>query len=582
MTTLRPIAAMCAGVLAVSPATADLNDILDRIPANAPLYVAVNDTEGLATQVRAFLGAVGQAEAGQMVGMSTGLIQTPGLGSGAAAFVLTEPFNPLEGGEPEGVILLEVDDFGQMVESFGGKPAGGSAEISLFGQDFHARDLGGNVVALAPDRDLVQGFVPGDGLAKAHRDRLGALADMLFENHALIVTNMPTVADGLGELAAEARAQAAGFAAMAGPQGAVFNEDLLWEPATVFLRDAQATAIGLTFSAKGVSLDVASNFKKGSFIAGFFQDTGDTDGLLAKVPTGSFLFASATDTRSEGLQKLNEAVAAFNLKLAEATGQGDTTPPDPLEVENARGEVFMIGENPQGLMGGMLTRATRYVETKEAGAVLANAASTAAELTKTPAKAGPFNVTMQWDANAYTSGDVAAARWSMTMTPAPGDPAAFQAQQGLQLMYGPTGGPAGFVAAIDGGVVQTFSAGNTALLDQAINAARNGGGLGAGDALGVARTMLPKNKVVEYYTDIDTFMGGILPLVGMFAGPLPFEAPGELAPVGGSVTTGGGGVSLRIAVPSDVAKWFIETAQALEEQGALDGAGGAGNAPPRF
>lgn len=584
----RPISRLALSTSLVAgtafSASADLPDLLDRIAADAPVVIAIPDSGSLLTGARAFLNKIGQGQAAMGLGMATGILDTPGVGRGAIVIVLPETFNPQMGEEPEPVFLVQLDDLEQAFKSFGGRAVDGVFEMNMFGSNVFARDLGDGVAIVGPERDGVVSYVAAKDMAATHQKRLGMMGgELLGSNQIVIAANFNTFADGALELYAQGKQQAMGMAMMLGPAAGVLQDESIDQVVTAFMRQTEAGMIGLTFTPDAVALDLAANFKAGSEIAGFFADSGSTEGLLSRVPNGDFLYAHAIDTRSKGLAKLTENAKEFSAKLNEAMGQGGggaNAVPDLFETGKT-GEAFYVGQTPGGLQGGVLSRATRYVRTDDAKGAMENAADATAKMVNSD-MGGPFLLTGSWQAGAAEVDGVSAARWSIGIKPKPGDPNAMQVMSGLSMLFGPTAGPAGFAAPARGGVIQTMSAGNIALLSEALTAASENNGLATGERLGVASGMLPENRYMEYYINTGSILQSVRGLVGIFLPPLPFELPESLTPVGGSLSSGGGGMSTRLVLPADVVKFSIEAGQAIEAQNAGQGGNRGNEGPPRF
>jgi len=156
-------------------------------------------------------------------------------------------------------------------------------------------------------------------------------------------------------------------------------------------------------------------------------------------------------------------------------------------------------------------------------------------------------------------------RFAMTMQPdGSGDGAAFgPAQMIMPMLFGPQGGPNGFIAAVDGAVVQTLSQ-NTPLMEKAISAVRNGGGLGTSDSVKMVAGRLPSNRIFEFYLSIDQVMNTVGPMAATF-GALPgFERLDAMAPVGIGASIGDGGLVNRIHIPNEVIGWIVEFSQQMQ------------------
>jgi hypothetical protein len=131
----------------------------------------------------------------------------------------------------------------------------------------------------------------------------------------------------------------------------------------------------------------------------------------------------------------------------------------------------------------------------------------------------------------------------------PNAPTAMQAQQVQMMMFGAQGGPGGFLATIDKGVVMTMSQ-NTPLMTSALESALGKKGLGDNADVKSAGDRLPADRTFELFIGVRA----IIDMVGGFVPGLAEKAPATLPPIALGAVTSDGGTHLRIYVPVQVIK----------------------------
>src|SRR5690606_10729316 len=159
-------------------------------------------------------------------------------------------------------------------------------------------------------------------------------------------------------------------------------------------------------------------------------------------------------------------------------------------------------------------------------------------------------------------GGGAADAWGMQMQPV--DPMAMGPDaQAMQMMFGP-GGLGGYIAPTDGGICLPYAR-TSRVLNLAMDAAKAGGGLGAGDELQTASSALPTGRIAEFYLDVDEALklaNSAMQMMG--AGALPVEAQGQLMPIAFGVGGSEGGAHLALHIPAQTLHALATTFRTLQ------------------
>lgn len=572
----RALASVCIAGLPLGLASADVPGVLDRVPAGTPVVVSIGNVNAFFAQAEAMSTVLQQEEAQAGIQMAKAMLSMPGInaeGSAAIAITTLEGFNEDMDGPPM-VVLLPVSDYAALVANFGGTGEGLEA-LNIEGEEVFARDLGGGYAAVGPKRELVEAFDATEGNTAEHEAMLGDVGQrMASDNTVLVIANMDQLREPMMQSWDEASANMEQMMAMGGQaeQGAA-QIALIDGMVRAFGRDAQRGLVGISGGEYGFSFELGASFKGGSELAGTFAQSGDAERLLKKLPGGAYLFAYAMDYSSPGIQKVLEAAAAAGQEGMKIPGM------NPMDfVTQARGMASAVGLNPAGLMGGMFVNTTVVMDTPNA-----------AEMVKTFGEsitaangqvASGFSMTTSFAAAPEQIGGVDAYKWSMQMLPDMNTPNAMQMQMMMPMLFGPSGGPNGYVAAADESTtVVTYSTSPT-MLEGLVKAAREGGALATDQLVMTQAERLHDDAFMLAYVDVGTVMKAVLPTIAMFAGPVNIEIPEAVTPVAMSMSSSGGGVGFRTVVPADVIDLIKKTGEAFE--GMQGGMGGEEEEAPSF
>ena len=597
---LRP-AAFLTLIAGLSPlAMAELPRVLDRVPANAPLVMTLRNAEQVTERFTKFIESMAMpmlaADEGPVAQVKE-LLGSAGLDSKGSIAIAIVPgadgkvtLDSDAESEPTAVILLPVTDYAAFVKAIGGTKTDGIAAVKLDDTSAYAKDLGGGYAALTTVDGLLNTFDGKPGNAATHAKALGKNGDAISDaSDMLFIANIPLLQEQIKEMAGEMKTQAEQMAAMAGEQGDQLKSSVQLASVVfdTFARDASVGVIGLGFGEKGVSIDIGAQFKEGSELAGMFSTSGNTAGLLGKVPNIPFYFAGAFDTSSasvrtmmKNLAKMQEAQIPAEQRAAVQAGMGAWM----ANADKVDGYAAVMGASPAAVMGGgLLVTPVTSTATSDAKGMLATTADTMQK--SSGLKVGPMTTTNTYKSDAADINGVKVDTWSSVMEFDPNDPMAAQAQMMQGMIFG-QGGLSGMNAAVEGGVVGIMSQ-NTPLMTNALDSAKSGkNAMGADPILKDVASNLPAGRVAEMYIGVKPLMEAIVGAAAMFGGAPEIKMPAQLSPVGMGMAANNGGVDLRIFIPSDVVKGVADVMQQFnagmeDDMDDMDGDGG-GNPAPRF
>lgn len=536
------LAGLAANALAAPPA------VLDRVPADAQVVIAVQQVSAFLADIDQINRMLGENANADMLFATSMVRGMPGINlNGAAAFVITLPENP-ETSEPVVVALLPVSDFGALTQ--GRAADNGVVRLSLPEREVYVRDLGEGHAAMSDSADAVRAFDAAKGRMKVHTDRVGAAGGRVVSDAEVsIIANAEALRPFLGQGIEGMKQQGEMIAMMVGEEaGAGVNTTA--GIAEQIVRDLSASVVGLTITDAGMTYDLALQFTQDSPSAAFFTKPGSTTGLLDKLPAQRYMFAAAFDTSSPTFAKVGEMIEEWqknSQSTSRSSGQLSLSELNKL----SQGMSFVMG-TPPGLMGGgLFTNTTQYIKSSDP------AAYKAAVINAMKAASGQANegvtVTSTITPDAVTIDGTSLTAFGMNIKV---DPAAASAMPGLdpsmvtQMIFGPTGGPTGYIATLDNGVVQTMTQGPD-MTRRALAAAKGTNTLGANDRVKRVSGNLQKDRIAEVYIGIDEILNTVGPTLMMF-GVLPdFQPLAAIDPIAFGLSTDASGFSARAYLPNE-------------------------------
>jgi hypothetical protein len=477
--------------------------------------------------------------------------------------------------EPKAVGLVN-GDYGAIVKELGGTATDGIDTVKKDGEDLFLKKLEGNMVAFSDDRATLEAFKLTTGQMASYSKAAGARAESLSKSADMIVSidvakAKPTLEAGIKEM----EQQIEDMAAMGGGGGAQPNVAAAKWLMDTLVNDAAGATLFLDMSDAGIGLHAVANFKEGSRMAKLGAVKGVASGLTARLPMGPYLALLGLDLSNAELRKLiGEMPQDKN-----APGAAVQAATNKAMLEQTTGTSMMIGVNPGGPMAGVLARSVNYTFTKDPAAYIASQQNDLAAAYKAD------NIgTATFKADAADVGGTKVMSYDIKLTPSEDMP-----QQAMQIMFGMTGGPSGYMHPMDGGVITTIGR-SSDLMGAAMKAFGKGEGtIGDNKPLAATSAMLPADRVAEVYIGTKGLLDSLLPLAAMFTGtPLNVEVPDDVSPIGAAIAPAGDSMQASIVIPTSVLKTGAAVAKAVREAAPQDDADpmepapGGGGGRPRF
>lgn len=563
---------LCSAAIAVPP-------IVDRCPKDAMAIVAIPNFDALQKDVEDMAKLIGQplpmggAKALMAMGFEKG-VKT----DGSAAVIIFAPAAKAEkpaakdemGGddaaaedEPRMLALVPVTDYAAFVSNFNAQPGekGKVDEIVIQGSTAYAKDIGGGYAALSPIKELAESFTGAAGNKAAFEAIVGKAGSELSDKSDIsIIVNMVAARPMMEQSFKERMEEMADRMAMMG--GDEPNTEAADWARKSFMDDSKGAVLAMNIDNLGAAIEAVASFKEGSRWAKMSAITGKASELLGKLPANPYLVAMAIDLSAPELKSFMKEFASKSPKQ-EAASVG--MPSFFENLDNNNGGSMVVGFSAAGLMGGALASTVMYTAAPDATAAVANAK--AAMMSVQENKKG----TVKWVDGEKEIAGVKVDSYEVRMSADPDDPTGGQA---AAMIFGP-GGPAGYVAKVDGGMFMTMSK-NSKLMTAALGAAKGENSLAQEKVLSQVAGMMPKGRVMEGYLGVKGILDSVLPAAAMFGMPVPsVDIPENLPPAAMGLAPRGDSMQMTLYFPAPTIKTVAEIVKSTRDaMGGMEGEAG--------
>lgn len=579
------LAALTLPLTIALPALAGLPKAIDRVPTDATVVISIRSIAELKSDLDALGNVLPPLKAALSQGPIDMVLNMPGIDtSGSVAAAVVGPDLNFDAEQPPMVLVVPVTNAEQFMQGLGATAQGNLYTADIDGEAAYFKDLGGGFVAMSPMQDLITGFDGKAGKGDAHAKRLGKTGSSLADTADILVfADLAKLKPMIDEAVKEAKQNMEMVAAMAGPQAAQMEQSMAMITALTdrLTNDGDLGIMATTLSANGIAFDAGAQFKDGTQTFKMLQSGGEASKPLSRVPNIPYLFAFSADTSSPALKQ-----AMIDMQKLQAQGMGGMTPGFSEDLlKKLDGIAFVLGNSPALMGGGLFSNAVTYMQTSDPKGVMA--ATKDAFSAMSGQSSGGMKIDSSYQAGTDTISGTSIDTWSMRMSVDPNDPNAYQAQQAMQAMFmiwGPAGGPSGYLAPAKNGVVQTLSK-NKLLVEKTLEVAGSGNGLATDAGIKTVAENLPDDRSMELYLGVGEMLkaaGGMMAMMGM---PAQFNIPENLAPVAVGVTTNDGAARARLYIPNQVITTVMGVAAQMQgggmemEDDDMDDEGGA---KPRF
>ncbi|MBL0869936.1 MAG: hypothetical protein IBJ18_05095 [Phycisphaerales bacterium] len=531
--------------------------LMDRVPADAFVSVVVSNPQRLEQRLKTTAQAMGlPPEQIAQINLEA-LLQMAGIADSVKADGGLAFFTPLPkeekngaGGSSDdlGIVLIPVKDYAGFVKAMGGTGTAAQEKTNLNGEDMFVRNLGEGYAAMAKNEAALSAFSGKGGNLSSHRKLISAGADKISESADVVIMINAELGRPLIKKAVAAAQERMQQQMMMMGQGAQNTEAAQWA-VNLLVDNSRSLLMGLSLDGSGVSADAVTTFTEGSKLAKITSGKGLAGALLGKLPKREYLLAGALDLSNADLKNL----------LAEMPIPADQKPQgfDMMAMmKNTDGAGFVLGFNPGGIMAGALTQTVSYVAVKDTDAGLKTFQDSIAALQANKMGKGKYT-----PAKAEVDG-VKVDEYEMQIKAPEGQPGAGQA---MIMMFGPSGGPTGYIAKSQGGYIQTYSK-SSELMSAALKASKGENTLSGDPSVKPVTDRLPANRLAELYISPRGIIETIKPLAAMVGGAgIDFDTPAQVAPIAFSIAPSEGSAIATIYVPNQSVKTITDFATAAKK-----------------
>lgn len=531
--------------------------LMDRVPADAFVSVVVSNPQRFEQRIKTTAQAMGlPPEQIAQINLEA-LLQMAGIAEsvktdGGLAFFMPVPKEDKNnaGGSADdlGIMLVPVKDYAGFVKAMGGTGTAAQEKVNVSNEDMFVRNLGDGYAAMGKNEAALSAFSGKGGNLGAHRKLISAGADKISETaDVVIMINAEVGRPFIKKAIAEAQERMQQQMMMMG-QGAQNTEAMQWAT-NLMVDNSRSLLMGLSLDGSGISADAVTTFTEGSNLAKITSGKGLSGMLLGKLPKREYLVAGALDLSNADLKKLIGEMPV----PAEAKPQGF----DMMSMmKNTDGAGFVLGFNPGGVMAGALTQTVSYVAVKDTDAGLKAFQDTIASLQTNKMGKGKYT-----PAKAEVDG-VKVDEYEMQIKAPEGQPGAGQA---MVMMFGPSGGPTGYLAKTQGGYIQTYSK-SSELMSAALKASKGENTLSSDASVKPVIDRLPANRMAELYISPRGIIETIKPFVAMMGGGgIDYDTPAQVAPIALSIAPSEGSAIATIYVPNQSVKVITDFSKAMQK-----------------
>ena len=585
------VMAVFAGLVALSATVPARAQVLEQVPSDALVVIKVSNLKAVSDKVAKFGSALGIDAMVPAFGDPLGALQenmqiTQGLDTaGEMAFVFVKP---AEGTSPEQsmIVLVPTADYKAFLGNFqGAKTAGAVTSFTPEGggQEVHVANWG-KYAAVAPSKAMLAKKPAGLKLS-------GLAAKEAKERDAFVFANIPVLKDMALPHLTNLRTEA--IEGIEREMGA--NEDAkeytgvakaavgqLLNSAEGFLNDATAVSMSLHLTDDGLSMTTMAEFKPDSNLGKTVAQFKNTDQpLMAGLPTANrkyFAFGGMVNDPEVAGKILGDFLDPINKELAGTPkGKGVSEAIDAMKRSMTATKTIAFGyPAPTGAIGADSIVQSVMVAQGDAKA-LHEAQKTMlrsmSDLMKAmPNQAGTFDY--EYAAAGKTVGALKLDTYTYKMTPDPNNPQAAQAQQMMDMMYGPNG-MAGVFGPIDNDTYIVVQGGTDKLLADAVKSAQDPKDtLSADPGVKMVAGHLPKSRILVEYVKLDNIITAGVKYAQGFNVPIKMQLPPNLPPIGVSMASEGSAVRVDGFLPTQLVQSIV--AAGMQTFMQMQGEGGGG------
>ncbi len=545
---------------------------IKQLPANPLLVIKINNPQGISEKLSAWSQKLGLANFDPAFGDPLGALKKQlnikdGL-DGKGEVVVGIYDSPQPGDEPLVVALLPVTDYKTFVGNLANVKTEG--EISQFTlpdeqEPFFAANWG-KFAAITPTKDLLTKKGDGVEVTASGAKQLEANDITIYANmKAISAKALPKFKQGrtvvLTGMEAELKRNPAMNQKFVPVIKAIANQ--FFNGIEQFLGDTQSASFGLTIAKEGITTSFQADFTPDSYCGKFVSGIKNTNAsLTAGLPNRKYFAFGGAVVDPKSRNKLFDDV--LNPIMKELGAAGDDTKALVTTIENFKAAIATIDRfsfgyaQPTAIGQQSVVQVIGIYEGDAKKIAEAERAymQSSAELFKMMPQAPGMSMAMDLKPAAKTVEGVALDQFSMKFTFDKNTPEAAQAQQMINMFYGPNG-LNGYMGALDDRSYLIVMGGDDETLTSSIQSAKKKeDALSQAELVKAISAQLPKDRAVVSYVALDNIATTVLDFMGQMGFKIPLRLP-EMSPIGFSLASDGSVIRIDTAISSDMIEKMV-------------------------
>ena len=564
--------------------------VLEQVPGDAIVVFKVKNLGGLNTKLAKWAKGLGlDVENPEMADPLGSLLAETKMEKGIdragdLAIAYVDPASVGETDNEKSILLLvPTSSYAEFLKNFKSTADEGGVTKATpqEGEDLYVANWG-KFAAMSPSKGLLGKKPTGlklDGVSARESDAKDAI---VYANlKALRAKALPALKDGRAQVMTQVEEGLKGAGEKAAkfvPLAKVAVSQYIGV-AERFLTDARGATVGFNVGDAGISTTVLADFEPDSYLGKLATSNKNTaDSMLAGLPNKKyFMYGGGINTpgvSEKVLADLLDPITAEVAKIPEAKGFAEVL--EGFKKTQGATQSSAFGWlAPAGAMGAeSLFQQIVLVkgDAKQIRDFNLKAFAAMGDLLKLLPNQEAASVKFDVQQGAKTVEGVALDRFETKMGLDPDNEQAAQAQQIMQMVYGPHG-QSGVIGAVDPKTFLTVSGASDALIAEAVTAAKaNADVLGTAAGVRSVNAELPKQRSAVFYVAVDTMVSTGVRYAKGFGLPVNVKLAQNLPPVGISAGTEGSAIRMDVFVPQPLVQDLVRAGiEATKEQQKQDG-----------
>lgn len=568
--------------------------VFDQVPADALVVVKLKNLNQVSRKVAKMAKDLGLDQLSPEMADPIGALEKEShLGKGvnkdgdlALAFLDASMMGGNGDKPPSMIVLVPVSDYKAFVGNFknpvaegdvtkASPPEGGDQAVYLAHW--------GNFAAVSPAKETLAKKPTGLKLQGPALKESDAKDALLYVNMAAVRNiALPQMQQHRADMAKELD-NVLGQAGDAGKKfaptaRAAFNQVMTY--AERFMVSSRSVTLGLGLSDVGITSTMTADFEPASYFGKIASQVKNTNGPLTNgLPDRKYIvFGGSTNDPKVATPLLADFLDPITKELA-TVPEGKAVSTLIEAVKRSSGAVTASSFGwvaPEGALGQESVIQQVVVQQGDAATLQASnrqALQSMGELMKLVPQTPQASTSFVVKPAGKNVGGVALDTFESVIKLDDNDPQAAQMKQIFAWIYGPNGN-GGVMGAVGPKAFLTVSGGSDQLISDAITSAKANAPAAAAANAGVRAVagQLPKERVGEFYFEVDTLVVTAVRYARGLGLPVPVKIAADLPPIGAAVAADGSGVRADGFVPMDLIKGLV--ASGMEAQKAMNQPGG--------